>query len=154
MRINHLRYLSFALLLVFISSSEAQSSKPVNWTFSLKKVADKEYDLIFKAEIRKGLHIYSQHIGDGGPIPTSFIFNNDPNYSRTDSVIEKCIPTKTHDKMFDMDLLYFEDSAIFVQHIKVIGKTNTVTGTLEYMACDNRKCFPPQKVDYAFKLPE
>jgi len=149
------RYLPLIFLLVYASTTVAQSAKPVIWTFQVTKVSDKEYDLVFLAGIKKGLHIYSQHIGEGGPIPTSFMFNKDGNYALEDSVTENFnTPIKLHDKMFDMDLIFYEDSAMFIQRIKVTGKTSSVSGTLEYMACDSKKCFPPQKVDFTFKLPD
>jgi hypothetical protein len=93
-------------------------SKVVKWTFEVRKKADKEYDLVFKAHIADGFHIYSQHIGPDGPIPTSFTFQPSGNYKRVDSVMEVSGAVKKHDENFDMDLTYFVKEAEFVQHIQ------------------------------------
>jgi hypothetical protein len=126
--------------------------KPVKWTYEFKKTADKEYDLIFKARIEKGYHLYSQHIDEGGPIPTSFSFNSSESYQRIDSVKEISKAKRVHDPNFDMDLIYYSNSAEFVQHVKINGVLKPITGTLQYMVCDDKKCFPPEDVDFAFDL--
>ena len=146
--------LSLLALTFFLSTStHAQSNKTVTWSYETKKINDKEFDLVFKATIKKGIHMYSQHIGEGGPIPTSFTFKPDAGYARVDSVIEKSKPVIIHDAMFDMQLTYFFDEAIFVQHVKLTGSVKTISGSLEFMSCDETKCFPPETVNFEFKLP-
>ena len=146
----------FVLLLLPASAlvSNAQASKPATWSFAIKKTAEKEYDLVFKLHIVSDTHVYSQHIGSDGPIPTSFAFNKNQDYVLVDSVSEITKPIKVHDKMFDMDLLYFEDSAVFVQHIKVVNPVKQVSGNLVFMACDKSKCYPPSKLDFTFDIPK
>jgi hypothetical protein len=145
--------LLFIALLIFSTQVHAQAKKPVTWSYTVKKVSEKEYDLVFKAEIKKGLHMYSQYISAGGPIPTSFNFTKNENYKLVDSVIEKTKPIKVHDKMFEMQLIYFVKKAEFVQRIKIKPGLKSVSGSLEYMTCDATKCFPPTKLDFVFQLP-
>lgn len=149
-----LRILVFLFLFSSTAVIKAQAPKPATWDFEVKKTLTNEYDLIFKLNIRPGTHVYSQFIGSDGPIPTSFHFDKNSNFTLVDSVKEITKPIKVHDKMFDMDLLYFEDSAIFVQHIKLINLVSQVSGGLEFMACDGTKCYPPAKLNFAFNIPK
>jgi len=149
-----LSFLMFIFLLPAAGFLKAQAPKPATWSYEVKKTVANEYDLIFKLDIRPGTHVYSQFIGSDGPIPTSFHFDKNSNYTLVDSVKEMTKPIKVHDKMFDMDLLYFEDSAVFVQHIKMINPVSQVSGGLEFMACDGTKCYPPAKLNFAFNIPK
>ncbi|MBC7566204.1 MAG: disulfide bond formation protein DsbD, partial [Pedobacter sp.] len=63
-----------------ISDPNAKIEKPVKWSYGSAIISDKEFDLIITARIEKGWHVYSQFIGDGGPIPTSFKFQPSPSY--------------------------------------------------------------------------
>jgi len=151
---SRLTFLALLFLTAANLVSKAQASKPATWDFVVKKTADKEFDLIFKLHIVNGTHVYSQYIGNDGPIPTSFHFDKNSNYLLVDSVKELTKPIKVHDQMFDMNLLYFEDSAEFVQHIKTINPISQVAGKLEFMACDKTKCYPPTKLDFTFNIPK
>jgi len=141
----------FLLLSIF---ARAQASKVVSWKYQIIKTTDKEYNLVFKADIKADTHVYSQFIGDGGPIPTSFTFNKNDSYALVDSVTELSKPIKVHDKNFDMDLVYFEDSAIFVQHVKILKPLDAITGTFQFMACQKNVCFPPTTLDFNFMIPK
>src|SRR4030095_9545190 len=67
--------------LLYSQSLFAQYSNPhVSWSFSSKKITDDQFDLLFTASIQEGFHLYSQFIGEGGPIPTSFTFDKSDSY--------------------------------------------------------------------------
>ena len=61
---------------------------------------------------------------------------------------------EVHDPVFEMDIKYFGEEAIFKQRIKaLITKDNiTVTGFLEFMVCDDTNCLPPTEVEYTFEV--
>ncbi len=65
--------LSFLFLCCALGMS-AQILKPATWSFSNKQVSDTEFELVITANIDNGWHLYSQFIGDGGPLATSFKF--------------------------------------------------------------------------------
>ena len=60
--------------IVFTALGYSQSSDPVKWATSVEKISDTEYDLVTKATIESGWHLYSQLVSEGGPTATSFIF--------------------------------------------------------------------------------
>lgn len=64
----------FAFLLTFlvgILSVSAQVENPTRWSFSQKSLGNNEYELVFKAEIEPGWHVYSMYTPDGGPMATT-----------------------------------------------------------------------------------
>jgi thiol:disulfide interchange protein DsbD len=145
--------LALAVVLCSAGATIAQQSlHPIKWSYEVKQTAANEYDLIFTATIEKTWHLYSQHIKRGGPVPTSFTFDKNDDYTRVDSVQEKSEGEKIHDPNFDMDIIYFANKAVFVQHIKTKKPLSKVTGKLEYMCCDNEKCLPPEELPFTFKL--
>ena len=50
------------------------------------------------------------------------------------------------DKMFEMNLRYFEGSVTFVQKVKFTKPEYAIDGYLEYGACNDESCLPPQEV--------
>ena len=149
--INFLFTLLLSLSAIF---SRAQILDPVDWQFSLNKLSDCEFELVFKAEIEKGWHLYSQNIPADGPIPTSFKFSKNSSYSLQGKTTEgKGIKMK-EPAFGDMELSFFENTAAFKQRIKVFGdKPLTVKGELEFMACNDETCTPPKYMDFEFKIP-
>jgi len=92
--------LSIALLFALNISSKSQIYDPVSWNFSKEKISEKEYLLTFKATIEKGWHMYSMDIPEGGPIPTSFHFQEGSDYQLTGSVKSVTNPAIKEDPFF------------------------------------------------------
>jgi thiol:disulfide interchange protein len=151
-----LRKLIFKILLLSVfhflgNQAIAQIFTPVKWTYSSKKISDTEAELIFKATIDKGWHVYSQFIANDGPIPTSFTFEKNNSFELIGKVIEGK-PIEEHDVNFDMMLKFFEGTATFKQKIKLKDtKAFSVKGSVEYMCCDNSKCLPPESIEFEIK---
>jgi thiol:disulfide interchange protein DsbD len=152
---KHIR-LFMSLFLIFAGSIalQAQMFDPVKWTFEVKQEkGSNKADLILKASIEEHWHLYSQHLGDDGPIPTSFVFNPSDDYKLIGETEETTKPTLEYDPNFEMDLLYFSHEAIFTQKVELITKGKIViSGELEFMVCDETQCLPPKYIDFSFKL--
>ncbi len=146
--------LFFALIVALIVplSSSAQIYDPVQWSFSTESLGNNEYNVIFKADIESGWHIYAQKLNGEGPIPTSFMFEDASNYERIGEVMEGEAIVH-YDNAFGIDLNYFEKEAVFTQRVKVVGKESvTVKGELEYMVCNDGMCLPPTQVEFEISL--
>ena len=149
-----LRTLGSLLLLIYITStSYAQILKPVKWTFSVNRINDCEAELIFKAKIDKGFHVYSQFLDrDDGPVATTFNFEKSVECSLIGKVNEGK-PIEEYDPNFEMKLKFFANEASFKQKIKIINlQAFSVKGYLNFMVCDETKCLPPEDVDFEFKI--
>lgn len=143
-----------SLLLSFISLTLfAQIQNPVKWTYSVENNGKEEATLVIKASIAKGWHLYSQFIGEGGPVPTSFRFDKSNNYSLVGKVDEIPKAKPIFDEIFEMQVAWFEKTATFKQKIKVTSnKDFKLNGALEFMVCDDKQCLPPEEVEFTFDV--
>ena len=141
------------LLMMIANLASAQIENPVTWTYSAIKKADKTYELTITATIAKPWHLYSQTTPDGGPVPTSFTFKANPLITLDGNVNEAGKLKTYHDKNFGVDVKYFSDKVVFTQNIKLKAalKTN-LSGTIEFMVCNDEKCLPPKTVPFDIKL--
>src|SRR5690606_26755054 len=105
-----------------VLSSQAQVLNPVTWTSETQKISDTEYQLIFKAEIEENWHLYSQDMPEGGALPTEFIYDSIGRVGKY-SLVGKTLESEyitAYDKVFEMDLNYFDKNASFTQRVEVI----------------------------------
>lgn len=134
-----------------IVKGQQKFDKPVKWSYASKIINNKEAILFLKAELPPSWRIYSVNQKDGGPTKTSFQFLVSKDYFLLGKVIEPN-PIKHFEKVFDMDVLYFKDTVVFSQKIKLISKSPfVVKGTVEFMACTDEKCLPAEEV--VFSIP-
>ncbi|MFD2161415.1 cytochrome c biogenesis protein CcdA [Paradesertivirga mongoliensis] len=134
-------------LLICSLNTFSQIENPVKWTFSSNAVDEEKAELIIKADIQPGWHVYSQFIAEGGPVPTSFKFSPSADYSLSGKVIESPKATSSFDKNFNMQIAWHEKQVIFKQLIKV-KRATSVKGVLEFMVCNDEKCLPPEEVEF------
>ena len=119
----------------------AQIINPVKWSFDQKPVGSNEVELIFKATINPGWHLYSTDLPEGGPIKTTFHFETDSSkVLLKGGITAKTTPIKEHDKIFNMDLQFFNNEAVFAQKVKVNSKPVVIKGTIEYQTCNDETC--------------
>ncbi len=144
------KFLLLMVTVIFaVTGAFAQIHTPVKWTVASKKLNSKEAVVYVKASIQNGWHIYSQHVKEGGPIPTSFTFTKGADYALVGKMAEPK-PKVKHEEVFKMDVGYFTNEVIFQQKVALKKGTATVRGTVEWQACDASQCLPPD--DYAFAV--
>lgn len=147
----------FAALIAVFSFSlgqvNAQVYDPVDWTFEVSEISASEVELVFKATIEEGWHMYSQDLpSDEGPIATYFDFVASSDFERSGKVKEGKFITE-YDPNFKMDLNYFKDGAVFKQRVKrTTDKKFKVKGELTFMVCNEEMCLPPEYVEFDFKV--
>ncbi|MCE3280404.1 MAG: disulfide bond formation protein DsbD [Bacteroidetes bacterium] len=134
---------SFALLITLLinNAAFAQDAKPVKWKQSAVKISECEYDLVFTGTIDPTWHVYSLvSAGDDGPQPTLFMFDKSTDFTLSGKTTEGT-PHKEFDKVFDMNVSYFEKTVTFKQRIKLKSdKEIEIKGNFEYQACTEEKC--------------
>jgi len=143
----------FLLIIIFMSlNSQAQIFNPVKWATSVEKISDSQFNLVAKATIDKGWHMYSQYLAsDDGPIPTTFSYKDSLN---TYQLIGKTTEGKghtEHDKVFNMVIKYFEKEAVFKQRINLLTNKKVVLNeVVNFMVCDDANCLPPTDIYLKF----
>ncbi len=147
------KWLSIVILIVGWQILSAQILNPVKWSFDKKTTGTNEIELLFKASIDPGWHLYSINLPKGGPVETTFSFDVDTSLiQRIGGITLQSIPIKEHDKIFNMDLEYFSKEAVFAQKIKVLGDHPVlIKGTIEYQSCNNETCVLNDK-DFTFEV--
>lgn len=143
------KILLLALVLTSLTflQSKAQILTPVHWSYGAKKISPTEAVVFIKATIDDGWHVYSQTVKDGGPVKTTITFTPSKDYSTIGSTIEPK-PISRMEKVFNMEVGFFEKSVIFQQKIKLNTAQTTVKGTLEYMTCNDHQCLPPDDIEF------
>jgi thiol:disulfide interchange protein len=134
--------LLISLILGSYIFASGQLLKPVKWSFEQKPSGNGGIELLVKASIDPGWHLYSTVLPEGGPIKTTFTFTPDStNFKEIGGIILKSSPIKEHDKIFDMDLEFFSKEALFVQRFKTLTTHPfDLKGSIEYQICNNETC--------------
>lgn len=139
------------IFVVLVAIANAQIHNPVKWKTAVEKISDNEYYLVATASIEAGWKLYAQNIPPKGPIPTSFAFEKSANFELMGKT-EESKPIQKHDKVFDMEIAYFHNQAVFKQRIKIVKPITSIKATVEFMSCDDSNCLPPDTVDLEFFL--
>jgi len=145
----------YLLLTLFCITATAfsQIKDPVQWSYTAAKKSDKLYELTFTATIEKPWHIYSQTTPKGGPVPTKFVYKTNPLVTVTGIPKEAGSLKSVHDEYFDVDVKYYDNKVVFTHTINLKNPVKTnISGTVEYMVCNDSQCLPPKKVPFDLKL--
>ena len=144
------KLLSIIGLLLATLSLQAQILDPVSFKTEFNKVSDDVAEIVFTAKIDPGWHIYSTDLGDGGPISASFNIDKITGAHVDGKLLPVGNEQAVYDKLFGMDVRYFEKEAKFVQRIHLEGGTYRIEGYLEYAACNDQNCLPPSEESFMF----
>lgn len=143
---------SFLIAFLITAPTWSQIQDPVKWNFEIESVDENEVDLIIRADIDEGWHLYSQDAGDG-PISTSFTFFENEQI-KVKGKVEEGVPHEEYDPNFESVLKFFDTKAIFKQRIKLLTEESTLLkGELQFMVCNDAMCLPPEWVDIEVVLP-
>ena len=145
------KIVSFLMLSFIAIASFAQFQEPVTWNVKFEKLSDTEAEISFVGQIERGWHVYSTDLGDGGPISATFNVDKIVGAKADGTLKPVGKEVSAFDKMFSMQVRYFEKRAQFVQKLTLEGGPYEVTGYLEYGACNDENCLPPTPVEFSFK---
>ena len=90
---------------------------------------------------------------DIAPIATTFSYNNtEENFELLGETTEPDIEP-IYDKVFEADITYFEDEAVFTQQIKVQPESDPeIIAKIYFSVCDDEKCLPPETERFNISL--
>ncbi|MBD0724625.1 thiol:disulfide interchange protein [Flavobacterium sp. L1I52] len=146
------KFLFVFAFIVFTALGYSQSSDPVKWATSVEKISDTEYDLVTKATIESGWHLYSQVIPEGGPTATSFIYDDsEGGFTIVGNTTEEEGKT-AEDPVFKLKTKFFENEAVFKQRVEVQGKVASIPTFIEYVAANATQSLEAKEVELTFDL--
>ena len=143
--------LLLTLLLFTVFGATAQIETPVTWSYAQKKVSATEAIIYVKATIQDGWHIYSQNVKPGGPVKTTIEVAPSKEFTKVGATVEPK-PLSKFEKVFDMNVGYFEHQVVFQQKVKLNKPETVVKGTIEFMVCDESKCLPPDEIQFSVQV--
>ncbi|MEJ7821426.1 MAG: protein-disulfide reductase DsbD domain-containing protein [Chitinophagaceae bacterium] len=135
--------------LVTIIGSYAQILNPVTFNYSVVKKGTNMYEVHVKAMLQPKWHIYSVKNPDGGAIATALKIIDGKVVG---AVKEKGKLKTSFEKEFNVNQKYFESSVEFVQLVKTKPSTNKISGSINYMVCNDKQCLPPKEVEFKIKI--
>lgn len=137
--------LGFCLLQI----ASAQSDKVAKWTASVRQDGPNTYILTLKATIDKGFYVYSQFLkSDNGPVKTTVRLDDDSNIKSVDTGSEDGHKKEGYDKVFEMNLIKFSEQLTITKRITTKSKLEKISGTIEFMTCNDEMCYPPAEVSF------
>ncbi|MBS1233506.1 MAG: thiol:disulfide interchange protein, partial [Bacteroidetes bacterium] len=148
---------SLLIVLLFIvpgSMLQSQIVNPVKWTYSMENNDNQMVTLVFSAQIDKPWHLYGTGIPEGGPIPLTIDFEQNPAVEPAGSLLQVTKPEIVDDPVFEMKVELHSHKAVFKQRIKKLRpQENTVVkGTINYMTCNDAQCVL-NDTDFSFSVP-
>lgn len=143
----------FILCSFAVVSAFCQIKNPVSWAYAAKKLNATTFEVHLTATIDGGWHIYSQTTPDGGPVPTAIVYTKNPLITVTGKTKEIGKLEQHHEELFGIDVKQYSNKVDFVQTVTLKGKVKTaVTGTVEYMVCNDHECLPPSTQKFSIAL--
>jgi len=146
------KILALLLFVTLAFTASAQIYDPVSWKFGTEKINDKEAVVTLTATMQPGWHVYSQFIEEGGPIPTSFKFDESADFSLVGSVTESPKAISAFDPNFKMQIAWHKGQVKFSQKIALRQPKVTVSGVLEFMTCNDTNCLPPEEIPFSINI--
>ena len=113
----------------------------IQWRFSSIEQSGSEWKLLFTAVVDRGWHLYSQSIEEGGPMPTTILFDESKDYKLVGKPGERGDLKKAYDSTFMMEVAWYEGQVVFSQRVKVRSKTK-IKGEITYSVCSQETCIP------------
>ena len=133
------RHLILGLTLCMSALVFGQKIPAAKWGNTISKTVVKVGDVVevvFKTDVPKGYHIYSNDYGDCPPQKAKFSWDKDASYA----LLGEAKPVGSHhytDDVFDCEVADFEGKAEFRQKLKVLATSPRISGILEYQMCTN-----------------
>ncbi len=144
---------SILLFLILLSVfGQAQIIEPIKWTTESEQNGN-EVELIFKANIDKGWHLYDTYLPEGGPIATSIVYEDSTLFDFVGELVKEPLPEEHFDNTFQLTLRYFSKEAVLKQKIKLKSDAPVeINGYVMYMGCNDETCLPPNEAEFSFSF--
>ncbi len=145
------RICSTLLMIFLVLAVQAQLMDPVHFTSRWNMTGETAGEIVFSATIDDGWHVYSTDLGSDGPTPAAFHVVKMEGAETVGTLMPRGHVIKQYDRMFGMELRFFEKKATFVQRVRVTKPKFFIEGYLEYGACNDEMCLPPTQVEFRYQ---
>ncbi|MHB9056145.1 MAG: protein-disulfide reductase DsbD family protein [Paludibacteraceae bacterium] len=138
------KLLFLAVLIILGGNVSSQIYDPVSWSIEKKITGKTTADIIVKATIDKGWHLYGLNIPPDGPIPTKISIETLENAKKEGTIQAKSKLIESFDPNFNMKLNWYVNEAVFIQKVSGSDLNSLYAKVLiNYMVCNDVNCLPP-----------
>ena len=95
----------------------------------------------FEAYIDNGYHLYSTNVPKGGPMPLSVKYLKVEGAEIVGDLVAGEGAKTEYDSTFEMDVTFYDESALFTQKIKLTGGDYRIEGVVSYQSCGEGQCY-------------
>ena len=130
----------------------AQTQQPVDWSAATEQLGDSEFRIVLTADIAPDWHIYDLGPYASGPNATKVVFTAGEG-ARLEGETEVLTESRRyHDEIFNTEIGVYEQTARFAQRVTLTADRATVNIAIEWMACDDSSCTPPEEAELTVEL--
>ena len=124
------------------------SSQPVKTDVKKELNAD-TLTISFNLSIANGWHVYSTNLEGKGPTQAEMVLDSISGAVAIGGLQFEGEEQEKFDNLFDMQVRYFSNEVRFIQRY-VVEEDYYIEGALQYGACDDESCLPPQKCEFLY----
>ena len=153
---NVLRRLALMLALCFsfgASYAQFDIGQPVKWKASLEELSDGVFEVQVAVKTESGWHTYGLGPYDGGPNPTILTVGGEGVELVGDPYVKQG-GKKVFDDVFGMEIDLLEDGDVIAQKVKLGPGAGKIDVGVEWQACTEGSCAPPDEVHLTLSAPE
>lgn len=121
-------------------------TNPVTWSVSANNVEGSLWRITVTGDIAPEYHIYDTTQGQNGVNPTVVSFECDSNASLSGDLQAMSQVERAYDEILGFELGTISGKAQFCQDVELSGKGADIDVTVEWMACNQNSCTPPDDV--------
>ena len=134
-------FLSLVMLLLTLqASAQFGGFDPVTME-EVVTVNGNEATIELEAYIESGYHLYSTNVPDGGPMPLTVKYHVVEGAELVGELIPGDGAKTEFDPTFELDVTFFDESALFTQKVKLLGGDYRIEATVSYQSCGNGQCY-------------
>ncbi len=132
----------------------AQFASPISWSFEQEALGEDRFELTITATAEDGWAVYSQHTDPGGPVPTTFYWEEGDHYALIGGTEESGHRKEGLDDLFGVNVIKYlsDEPVVFTQTVRVSEYGTPIGLEVEFMCCDDEQCLPPTTEEYRFTL--
>ncbi len=147
-----------ALLLtiaIAVMAIAASAQSPVRWRTSVNMTSPDEGEIVIKALIDDGWHLYALDMPEGGPKATKFDFSSSNGIEIRGDIKPSENPISRMDPLFGKKLSWWDRNVNFTQRFSVIDKENGIIKvSITFMCCNGGTCTPPKTETISASIPQ
>lgn len=141
-----------AMIISITCTAYAQFAQPVKWAIEATELAEGSYEIRATGRIQTGWHIYDDaDYSAGGPNGTVLTVTGDGVEYDGDTYISSEVK-RGMDPVFGMEIGTCSGTVTVCRKVRVSVAGTEATATVEWQACDDGSCLPPDEYSQTLQL--